>query len=235
MKKHYTTFLVLSFIFFGAVPVLGQKFSVGAKLGIDLGFYSNFSDLKAEYEVDEIKIKRNPHTGFLGGLQASYDFSDMFGIQSELLFDRKGATYIIQDPDFETTKTKWSITYLTIPILLKIGFRVDDFNFFGVIGPYLGIGLGGKISTLSIIVLPVEFKKEPEDAFADVYMKRVDLGLTIGVVPSYKLGPGDIFLDIRANIGLLDVHNPNSKGDDYFAQCNRSIGLALGYKMKIGK
>lgn len=230
-KQKLINAILFSALLIGSIPGFSQGFSVGVRLGGDLGYYSNFSDLKSEYEVDENSLSRSPHTGFQGGFVVGYSFNNHFGIQGELIFERKGARYSYEDNDFATVETKYGITYLTIPILIKAGTEFGKFKVHGIIGPYFGMGLGGKATTMGIEV-PVQFKKEPqlEDG---VFMKRFDFGFTIGIIPAYKLGPGDVSLDLRYNLGFLDTRNPYNEGDGYYSQCNRSIGISVGYTMTL--
>ena len=254
MKKHILlSALLVSIFLMGTVTTFSQKFSVGARLGLDFATYSNFSKEKSDLSDLGLTAKRNTHAGFVGGVMAYYDFNKFLGLQGELLVDRKGGKMTVTGT--ETTFDDYGdpisvsvsevstvgITYLTIPILLRGGTEFGRFKIHGLLGPYFAIGLGGKAKITedgTTTTYKVVFKKEPENPSADDkndYHKIADVGLTIGAEPAFKLGPGDIIVDLRYNLGFIDTKNPFKKGDKYHPWCNRSFSLTFGYVITLGK
>lgn len=233
---------VVCLFLFGAISAYSQ-FSVGARLGLDLGSYSNYSKLKSDLENGGgSSVTRVPHVGFQGGFTGSYFFNKFIGLQAELIVDSKGEK--VKDDQLNQLGENVSVvstigvTYFTIPILLKGGAQFGKFKIYGLLGPYFAFGLGGKATTTgdgNTETANIVFTKETETGDDNVHYKRADVGLTIGAEPAYKLGPGDIFLDLRYNIGFIDVQNPYSKGDDYYTMDNRSFGISAGYIYKFGK
>ena len=242
--------ILVSLFLVGTVSTFSQKFSLGARAGVDFGYLSNFSKLKSQAEESHGTVKQNMHTGFQGGIVAAYSFNKVLGLQGELIFDRKGEkldysytyTGATKSAGMTTSfKENNTITYLTIPILLKVGTEIGKFKIHGLLGPYIGIGIGGKVKfsgTGDIKDIDVKFEKAPENPTSDQqyeYLKRLDVGVTIGVEPAFTLGPGYIFLDVRYNYGLLDIQNPYKKPDGYFTRCNHTFGISAGYMITFGK
>ncbi len=92
-------------------PCLFVHAHAGAALGVKGGM--NVSGWWGEDTEDEYM-----KAGFLGGLSFSYMHSDVFGIQAEILFHRKG----VKDK-FMSVDIVWNLDYLEIPMLLKCGYR----------------------------------------------------------------------------------------------------------------
>jgi hypothetical protein len=234
--------ILVSLFLVGTVLAFSQKFSAGARLGVDFGYLSNFSKLKSNAEESDGTVKRNMHAGFQGGFVAAYSFNKILGLQGELIVDRKGEklTYTFKDAhgDYDV-KENFSVTYLTIPILFKAGAEIGKFKIHGILGPYVGIGVAGKAEMSGegrTESFTIKFNQQPEDGDDYFHAKRLDVGLTIGVEPAFKVGPGDIFLDLRYNYGFLDIQNPPStKPEGYYARNNHSFGISAGYLITFGK
>jgi len=223
-----------------------QYFSAGARVGVDFGSLSNFSKVKSDAEDGGDKVARNAHMGFQGGFFGSYNFNKILGVQAEIIFDRKGEklTYTGTDHgDIYTGTMITSVTYMTIPILFKGGYDFGRFQVYGIFGPYIGIGLAGKLKYTengTSIERSMKFTKYNDATAADddspmEHANRLDAGLTIGVQPGFKLGPGILILDLRYNFGLIDVQNYTPHADNYYARDTRSFGLSLGYVIPFGK
>jgi len=222
-----------------------QYFSAGARVGMDFGSLSNFSKVKSDAEDVGEKVARNAHVGFQGGFFGCYNFNKILGVQAEFIFDRKGEklTYTGTDHgDIITGTMNTSVTYMTIPILFKGGYDFGRFQVYGIFGPYIGIGLAGKLKyTENGTSVERSMKFTKYDATSSVddgpyeHANRFDAGLTIGVQPGFKLGPGIIIMDLRYNFGFIDVQNYSPKPDNYYVRCTRSFGLSFGYVIPFGK
>ncbi|MCX6244162.1 MAG: porin family protein [Bacteroidetes bacterium] len=245
MKKQILLNAILLTVFlWGTVSSFSQNFSVGDVLGMDFSSYSNFSKVKSEAEAAGATVKRNPHVGFRLGIMGAYSFNKYIGLQTEIVFDREGEKYTVTSPtpdgEFKGVYTI-GVTYLTIPILFKAGSEIGDFKIYGLLGPYISVGLAGRDKGTSNMEnlnpsfsRSVSFEQEPQNGDDQKHLKRLDVGLTIGVEPSYKVGPGDIYLDLRYSFGFLDVQNPYEKGENYYARYNRCFGFSVGYIYTFG-
>ncbi len=227
MKNVYV-FTFLALIQFIAEPaVYSQKFTAGGKIGMGISSLSNW-----EYRSSGSENKTRPRlVGLLVNLTGKYQFSDLLGLQAEFQYIQKGEGLKIAGSDKAAYKGKTRISYLTIPVLINVSHDFDKIVVYGVLGPYFGFGLSGK----SISLEPYNGEKELK--FGKGELRRFDMGLSIGAGAGYRLGPGDVFLDLRYDLGFMDIYSTSDedKGTNYKATCNRSFCISVGYLIPLGK
>ena len=134
---------------------------------------------------------------FLVNLTGKYQFNDLLGLQAELQYIQKGEGLKIPGSVEGDYKGKTRISYLTIPVLINVSHAFDKILVYGVLGPYFAIGLSGK----SISLEP--YAGENDLVFQEGELRRFDMGLSIGAGAGYRLGPGDVFLDLRYDLGFM--------------------------------
>jgi hypothetical protein len=241
MKNRFSfIIIILSFLQVFTLNSYGQ-FSIGVRSGLDISYLSNFSQVKSWYGAnDSVKVTGPGLLGFQGGFLCSYMFSKNVGLQMEFIYSQMGGQTKVNYPyqhkssSGETYKT--NINYLTIPVVVKAGWEMEDFRFYGLLGWYVGIGLSGK-ETASYNGTEIERKvsftrSDYNDSY--IYLHRIDFGLVFGINPCVKIGPGDLFLDLRYELGVLDIYNYEDEYDDYVARNNRNIGISAGYIFHFG-
>ena len=240
MKK---VILILSVVMvvLGFSTAKSQNFSLGAKVGLDLSSFSNWSDRKPDNDINNSTIKRSLRTGLQIGAVANYAFSKYLALQAEVLFQQKGEVLKFHfegdDGDLGDGKYTIKVSYITIPILLRGTIPLGKFSLSAFAGPYLGIGISGKYEADyddQTITGKFEFGKG-SDSDEMTKLHRIDFGISFGLIPALTVGPGDIFLDLRYDLGLIDFYNPDPKPDGYITQKNRNIGISVGYLVKLGK
>ena len=146
--------------------------------------------------------------GFCAGGFITFNITDMFAIQPEVLYTMKGTKYE-EEILGETLKVWIKLDYLEIPVLVKIIVPtpggVKPFLF---AGPVLALKLSGKIKA--------EYAGESEeDDIEDEDMKSTDFGLVIGAGVDFGLGvpgTGKMTLDVRYSLGLSTISA--FEGDD---------------------
>lgn len=245
-----------------SLPSFSQGLGIGGRFGITTSTFSNWSKLLSDDKVDASVL----HPSKVG-LQASFVLNPMFskslGMVIELNFEQKGYTlksdYTNEAGKKVDTKISTTYNYLTIPILFKGGYSHKVFSVYGFFGPYVSIAIGGKERYYENNSLDEEYIVEfgqgeiSDDAGKTggpryIYKaSRIDVGLTVGVQPGVRLGPGDLVLDIRYNFGFLGLDNPtagqkseyNEYASDndmlpYYGICNRSFGISIGYIFRLG-
>ena len=138
----------------------------------------------------------------LTGVGIDLPVATSFSVQSGLMFTGKGA----KKGDLKATPC-----YLDIPILAAYKMPIaDDVNFVVNAGPYIGIGLGGK----------VKYDDLKSDYFGDDGAKRFDLGLQYGVGAEF----GDhILLNLSGQYGFI---SPFEDSDEK----NLGFFLTVGYR-----
>ena len=240
MKKAILILSVVTIVL-GFSTAKSQNFSLGGKVGLDLSSFSNWSDRKPDFEGDNSTIKRSPRTGLQIGAVANYSFSKYLALQAEVLFQQKGEVlkYQYEGDDGDMVDEKYTIkaSYITIPILLRGTLPLGKFSLSAFAGPYLGIGISGKYEVDyedQTFTGEFEFGKG-SDSDDMTKLHRIDFGISFGLIPALTVGPGDIFLDLRYDLGLVDFYNPDPKPDGFISQKNRNIGISVGYLVKLGK
>lgn len=169
-----------------------KKFLLTAVLGMFA--VAGFSQLKWDAKVgmsmsNITKMDYDMKVGYSFGVGLDYAFTDMWSLQSGLMFTSKGAKNS-EEENGEKETYKVNTHYLEIPILAAAKFDLNDNMKFVVnAGPYLAFGLGG-ITTSTYEADGEEEKEHGEKVFKeyevngekeDAMMKRFDMGLQYGV------------------------------------------------------
>lgn len=161
--------------------------------------------------------------GYTVGVGLDYAFNETWSFQSGLMFTAKGAKL-----DNTTAESKLKPVYMDIPLQAAVKFRLGE-NVKLVInaGPYIGVGLGGKITVKSgalstsrkIFSDDSKFEELYGNQFAGLKQKRFDAGIQYGIGAEF----GDILLNLNCQHGLVSpVKNSDSK--------NIGLVLTLGYR-----
>jgi hypothetical protein len=262
MKTRNLRYVILaSLLVMSSMQLFSQGFGLGMRFGLTASKYSNWSKLLSDEYVDASDL--NPSKM---GLQASFVLNPMFskiaGMEIEINFEQKGSTEkstITSSGKKVDTKYTMTYNYVTVPILFKGGYAFGMFSVYGVIGPYVGFALSGKDKYYENDNQKEEYTVEfGQGETSDdngttggprggVKANRLDVGLTFGVQPGVRLGPGDLILDFRYNWGFLGVDNPTAgqKSDyndyaaandklPYYSLCNRNFGISVGYIFRFG-
>jgi hypothetical protein len=151
----------------------GQSFSFGPKAGVNISNYTGGN------------IQSDAMVGYhLGGL-LNFGFGKNFSIQPEVLFSTQGAKV-----KTDAAKTDYKISYLTIPVMLKLktngGFYVEA-------GPQIGFRTSENIPDQTI----------------NHFAKNLDLsiGAGIGYQSSIGLGIGARYLAGLSKVGDFSGQN----------------------------
>ncbi len=193
MKK--TLLLSLALVF--ATLFAQAQFHLGAKVG------GNFS------KIDGKTFKEGYEFGYVLGGFAEIDFSKVFGIQPELVFNQTN-TKVTDDAALASLAgfkpgDKVSLNYLTVPVLLRI--NASPLLTFHV-GPQFGILLNNHKTTLENV----------GDAF-----KGGDFAMALGAQLNLKM----LRVFGRYNIGLSDIGDVTNQS----AWKSQQIQVGLGIKI----
>ena len=206
LTKHFTVAILLTIL---SGTLFSQELSVRAGL--------NLSNMVIKDDQETYSDDFNMNTGFHLGAAVNFPFSDVFSIETGLLLSTKG--YKIKGEDFTS---KWNLMYLDIPLNAKASFELGDIKMYGLLGPYIGLGISGKNSNKS------EGEKNSETinwgSDENASFKRLDFGLTVGAgveISSLQIG-------LQYGLGLANIA-PSTDGGNQIN--NRLLTLALGYKI----
>lgn len=202
--------LIITTLFTLLILVSNAQIKFGIKEGLN---FSTQSELGLLWDNNDIK------TGFTLGAVIDYRFHETLSVQTELNYKREGLAY---DKDELTGKTEINqdYDYYNIPVLIKGRFSealgLSDqwmVSFFG--GPYYSYlrKAEAEIETSGITTVS-DIESETNDS---------DLGMVLGGEVARVFDKGELFLDLRYEMGLSDV----TKNDDIK---NKVISLGIGYR-----
>lgn len=197
--------------------------------------------------ADDDEQKFNP--GLTIGVAFNFPVSEVFSIQPEISFVQKGSKSSISGDLINgtyTSKSKISMNYIEMPVLVKATFG-ESTKFFFTAGPSLGIGVGGKFEAKFTISEgsnqisetydgKVKFGETPQDDDEELDALYFDNRLDFGV----QLGAGvtiadKVMIDLRYGLGLSRLNDKIEDFDfDNKAQ-NRVIQLTVGVPIRLKK
>ena len=170
-------------------------------------------------------------TGFHIGATVEFPLTEMFSLETGLLISTKGviSKELLTEEDmgfnFEY-KVNLSQLYLDIPVTAKASFDTGGgTKIYGVFGPYVGIGLSGKIKGEEIIdgvttsqEIDIEWGSDIDSDF-----KRMDFGLIVGTGVELN----SIQIGLNYSLGLANILPQNN-----VKFRNRVLGISFGYKFR---
>ena len=181
----------------------------------------NLSNMLMKDDANNYNDDSKNKLGFHIGATAEFPLSEILSFETGLLLSTKG---------FKLNRKgyvgKLNLDYLDIPITGKASFDIKGVKFYGVFGPYLGMGLSGKSNFENTFEGETKIEEEVINWGSDKEesdFKRLDFGITIGGGIEIK----SIQIGLSYNLGLANI-SPDS--DDGFRMKNRVLGLSVGYK-----
>ena len=226
MKNLVKLFLIVIAIMMATDKLFSQEF------GIKAGFNSSNMHIVSESWVLSSKLK----TGFHIGATAEFPLTEMFSLETGLLISTKGVIVkeLLTEEDMGFNegmgfnleyKANLSPLYLDIPVTAKASFDTGGgTKIYGVFGPYVGIGLSGKIKQEESIngattseEIDIEWGSDIESS----NFKRMDFGLIMGAGVELN----SIQIGLNYSLGLANISpQTNVKVN------NRVLGISVGYK-----
>ncbi|MDY0099156.1 MAG: porin family protein [Bacteroidales bacterium] len=198
--KFLVVFALLAF----ATESFAQTYGVKAGL--------NFSNMLMKDDDHTYSDDYEMKPGFHLGPVAEIPINDLLSFETGLIFSAKGFKYSEDSYDM-----KLNLFYLDIPLTAKARYDAGFGNIYGLIGPYLGIGLTGK-SVYEDEDEPVDWGSDSDDDD----LKRLDFGLTVGAGVEIN----SIVVGLSYGLGLANI-SPDTDGG--FKINNRVLGLSVGY------
>jgi outer membrane protein W len=227
-KKNELVMKVLMKIGVVAVVMLLSLQASAQTFGIRGGL--NLSTVLDKDDDEKYSTEYTMKTGFHGGLTFQYDFSDVVALETGLLLESKGLLFK-QDVLGVTVKAKYNPLYIDLPITIKAAYAFDDnFKMFGAIGPYIGLGVGGKIILESSLGGDKEIEKTDIEWGSNEFeddLQRFDAGLTFGAGVEF----GRIQIGVFYDLGLVNI---SSYKDEGTTVKNRALKISMGYRFGEG-
>ncbi|MEZ4787022.1 MAG: porin family protein [Flavobacterium haoranii] len=186
-KKILTTLCLLGFI---SLSNAQESSTTGARFGVKGGV--NFTNLYVD-NVDDT----NMLTSFNAGVFVELPITQGVAIVPELNYSRKGSE--VQNTILtETYKSKFKLSYLEMPVLLKLNL-VPNFNLHA--GPYVAYLLNAKTDVVDENGDNVESFEYDTDDF-----NKLDFGLSAGLGFDFN----NFGIGARYNYGLSEIDKDNN-------------------------
>ena len=198
---------------FALIPATAgaQIWYVGGKAGV------SFSNYKSQTPWQEAT-----NTGYSFGATAYKQVRNNFGLGAELIYVQKGYYHKICN----TITDQLNANYLEVPLMADYTFLIPGLkNFKGhaTVGIYTAYWVSAKYKMQGYDQDSEEFDFNKNKA------SRFDFGPNAGGRLEYILKNGSVSLDVRYELGLLDLQK---RVNDHTSNTNRALLIGLNY-MKI--
>jgi opacity protein-like surface antigen len=204
--KIIRTLFFISLILTLALESTAQTFGVKAGL--------NLANMLAK--DDEGKFDTKMISGINFGVSAEFPITEMFSFETGLQLSGKGTkqTYATTYTEVEG---KYKLLYIDIPLTAKARYDLNGIKIYGVLGPYIGIGLSGQRYD-SGAGTDVNWGSDSENDD----LKRLDFGLLIGGGVEIK----SIQIGLTYGLGFANISSYTAYETKI---SNRVLGLSVGY------
>lgn len=205
LSKWTLPFLMTMFF---STTAFSQKLSIGPKVGF----------LSSTPAGDDVPADVESISGFTGGIFLKYTTGDVFAIQPEILYTRKGGYYNEGLFSYEL-----NVDYLEIPLLLKAQIPVSETVFpFIYVGPYAAFELNNREQGDFFFV----------DYESTAAIRDFDAGAVFGAGMDVELNSFYLGFDARYGIGMVNIYEPDDDGDQADIK-NRSLSFMLGLGVNL--
>lgn len=216
--KNYSKILMFLFISLLSIKANAQTFGVKAGL--------NLSNMLEKYDDETYSDDYKMNPGFHIAGTVDIPISTVLSFESGLLFTTRGFRIEEEEMGF-SIKAKANLYYIDIPLTVKASLPLSEgLKIFGAVGPYVGIGLSGKV------IATVEYQGDKEtdeeaikwgsDEDSDD-LKRLDYGLTFGGGVEINA----LMLGISYDLGLANIATHQEDG---YTTKNRVLKFSVGYR-----
>ena len=187
----------------------------------------NFQNLTGKAASGD-KLTNDMIIGYHAGVNIQIPLAPQFYFQPGLLFSAKGAKN-----SYSSITSTTKLSYIEMPLNLVYKAMLGNGYFMLGFGPYIGYGIGGKVTTKGgdlELETDVEFKNvvEAGDPLLTTYYKAFDVGGNI--FAGYQMANG-IFGQFNTQLGLVAI-NPEDKriANDDSSVKNTGFGVSVGFR-----
>lgn len=220
--KTFSRLLILSVFTILTGSLFAQ--TIGVKAGYTL------SDLLLKEDGESASDDFNMRSGFHLGPTFEWSINEGASIETALLLTTKGIK-LDESESYEgitySSEAKVNLWYLDIPVYGKLYADVGETRIYGMIGPYIGIGLSGKTKMEESgggenysDDWDIEWGDSEDDD-----LKRLGLGLAVGG----GIEVNSFLFEFTSHLGLNNI-SPQSDYD--IVARNRAFMFSVGYKFR---
>lgn len=215
MKKLFKTTLCL-FMLMNSLWAQAQV-QLGIKAGVNSSTI-NIPDIEPGVSV-------KPRIDFQGGVVLDIPVASSFSIQSALLVSAKGSKIKAKLIDGNTgstisdINTSIKLVYTELPVLALFKKNLgQSCRFYGGVGPYVGLGLGGKIASSFQPIAERDVNFGSGEPGTNSY-RRFDYGASAAAGVEINR----LLIGVNYNYGLVDLGSAINKS------YNRTLGISVGF------
>ncbi|HET7896332.1 MAG TPA: porin family protein [Flavisolibacter sp.] len=223
MKKIGITTLVLSALVLSASAqqrTVSMTRNNGTTIGIHGGV--NFFNINGK-TADGVELNNKLKTGFTAGADVQLPLGGGSYLAPGVSFIQKGT---------ETENgIKTTLNYVEVPVNFLYKPIVGTGNLVLGFGPYIGLGVGGKVTNADGSTADVVFDKHYDRTLpaSTVQLRKTDAGANF--IAGYEFA-NKLSLNLKAQLGLKDI-NPDmgsTNSNDQTRYRNTGFGASLGYR-----
>ena len=197
-------------------------FTLYPKLGVEWSKFNN-DEIAVATGSDANFVDASYRTGFVGGAELHYQFSQFGGAAVGLFFDQMGSKNEAE-ANGGNLNLKQRLNYLTMPLLATFNLGYTNFQLKG--GVNLSYLLNAKAKYKDSTIPAGATDNDPKADYNSHYddtntglFHRFNVALALGASYEWR----NIILDARYNFGLSNVYKRDNKPS------TRSFWLTLGY------
>lgn len=222
--------IALCLLFLAAMTGRAQHepgtFTLYPKLGVEWSKFNN-DEIAIATGAEANLVDASYRTGFVGGAELHYQFSQFGGAAAGLFFDQMGSKNEAE-ADGGNLNLKQRLNYLTMPLLATFNLGYTNFQLKG--GVNLSYLLNAKVKYEDSTIPIGATDSDPKADYYAHYegtntgvFHRFNVALALGASYEWR----NIILDARYNFGLSNVYKNDNKPS------TRSFWLTLGYGFKL--
>jgi len=186
----------------------------------------NLSNMLEKDDEDTYSDDFEMLPGFHAGLSVDVPFNDALSFEPGIMFTTKGMKY--SDTFMGASlEAKATLYYIDIPLTLKAAAEIaDGVKLYGVAGPYLGLGISGKMKATAEYMGEEETEEEDIEWGSDEDeddLKRLEMGATFGAGLEF----GSFLIGANYDLGLSNI---SSYQDGGATSKNRVLRFSVGYR-----
>lgn len=220
------SFKILSYIIvllFCSHQLSAQKYRFRAGL--------NLSNMLVKDDVGSFPSGTDQYVGFHLGITAQYGIGSKFFFEPEVLISSKGFQFE-EEIDLSGTivnaEGKFKPLYLDIPLTFKIYLVKESKGVYFALGPYIGVGIGGKNETTLSVLGNTETRSTDIDwgSGENDDFKRFDLGIKTRAGIEFN----SFLFDISYDYGITNIVAHPMDGS---VLKNRVLRFSIGYILPV--
>jgi len=209
----------------GAAAGLAMLFvSMPAQGGVRVGALAGANVATLDVNMEDPDVTFRAKTFFAAGAVVEVGLSRHLSLQLEPMYLQKGGKIVIRDFFGEDASASVRLSYVELPVLLKVSKPTGRVRPYLVVGPSVGY-------RTSVRVKDETTGEEEDPADADENLRKWDFGVTAGAGLAVPAGRATVFVESRYTWGLVNL----DKEDEDLTLKNRGIQVLAGFTFPIGR